>query len=219
MSNRRSERFSWIPEVQELIRKSMQRSTAAEVWELKDFITSDDLNDRVWKQPLSNGFFALDSIRSDIPFLRNTPETIILKEFIRVISILVWMEWPRSNWNGLDQLLQRSWLAHQPINGPQATFQLRDPNIPFSIQDLERAFPDAQQATRFMTIQFPFCPTLIVENEHLERPHAIRLPFITETDRNTDGAYGEVTKVTVAPGYFKETSGELRPAVCKSTQV
>jgi hypothetical protein len=47
MSNRRSEHFFWIPEVQELIRKLMQRFIVAEVWELKDFIISDDLNDRV----------------------------------------------------------------------------------------------------------------------------------------------------------------------------
>jgi hypothetical protein len=68
-----------------------------------------------------------------------------------------------------------------------------------------------------MIIQFPFCLTLIVENEHFERLYVIRLLFITKTDRNTDGAYGEVIKVTVVPGYFKETNGKFRPAVCKST--
>jgi hypothetical protein len=128
----------------------------------------------------------------------------IQNNLLKTLSILAWIHW--DEWSQLARIL----LKDRPY--PDGPFDRLDRSLPHP-NKATLARPDflakSYFADLFYEAQYIFLPIMLVENRDLEYPRDLRLPFISESESMGTGSYGNVTKVVVAKGQFRNTQGNV----------
>lgn len=120
---------------------------------------------------------------------RDDPTLLILA------SILIWIGW--SLWTDFGKIFVTG--RHEPKY-----------RLPFDEDVANKTLPDKQ--VEFCEWQDHFLPKEIKEGDnHFEA--GSRLPFVEEQIPTSPGVSGEVTKITVARGYFRDSKGNVNEHV------
>lgn len=160
----------------------------------KSFITRDSLA-TVWTDECLTKFVEIVKPayhKRSIPLILS----LIREEFLRTISILVYIKWDK--WEKFGEIF----LNHVDGKGEKdrSDERIRDYTLPI-LEDT--TFLGPPWAGFFIENRYMFLPIALKEGENMnfEESHW-RLPFVKASEKIKDGAYGKVTKETIASSQF-----------------
>ena len=153
----------------------------------KQFISDEEQLRKIWED---------DSIRY---FVKPQYLVDVREKFLKILSILVLVEWPFRD-NEFGKLFVDA--------GPERLSDTRLPANPEELRFLDK------YADTFWYKQFIFLPICIEDDYNavqiIERAFPYRWPYLSEGAKVGEGAFGQVSEVTVAKGAIKTTNSEGR---------
>lgn len=149
----------------------------------RPIVLPDDVK-RIWALTYYRGFYTRQTWYDTA-----WDKTDLMDQFVQIMSILIRINFAK--WNRFGAIF---------VNRKDR----RDGDLPFSLQELqEETFLGKYIGSLFHEAQFAFCPILIPQQEDefiLDKER--RLPWIDDPKLIGEGAFGKVTKRTVAKGFL-----------------
>ena len=171
---------------------SMERNDSGE--ESVAFITHDSLV-TIWKGDAEG--VSRSPFRIFVASVCDISFEMFCHKLICLVSTLIYVGW--EHWEIFEEKLRTRPDFPCDEDLPLNTDKLA---ILFEMDPANGRFRDPA-AGKFKLLQHEFNPVLIEEGETHKFSRQVRLPFLSEDSFNNSGCYGEVSRVHIAPGYFK----------------